>query len=68
MHKNDNSKVKQVVTMLNELGVKVKVSRSRFEIMNRIAHNEKLRLILCFSAIFMKIYAHDDSYSKHIRP
>lgn len=44
MHKNDNSKVKQVVTMLNELGVKVKVSSSRFEIMNRIAHNEKLRL------------------------
>ncbi|MCC4723159.1 MULTISPECIES: Lmo0850 family protein [Salinicoccus] len=44
MHSNDHSKVKQVVTMLSELGVKVKVSRSRFEIMNRIAHKEKLRL------------------------
>lgn len=44
MRSNDNSKVKQVVTMLNELGVKVKISRSRFEMMNRIAHKEKLRL------------------------
>lgn len=44
MHKIDNSKVRQVVTLLNELGVKVKVSSSRFDIMNRIATNEKLRL------------------------
>lgn len=44
MHKIDNSKVKQVVTLLNELGVKVKVSSSRFDIMNRIAANEKLKL------------------------
>ncbi|WP_020007225.1 Lmo0850 family protein [Salinicoccus albus] len=44
MHKKDNSKVRQVVTMLNELGVKVQVSRSRFDMMNRIARKEKLRL------------------------
>lgn len=44
MYKSDHSKVKQVVTMLSELGVKVKVSRSRIEIMNGIAHKEQLRL------------------------
>lgn len=44
MHKNDKSKVQQVVSMLNELGVKVKVSGSRFDMMKRISHNEKLRL------------------------
>lgn len=44
MHKNDKSKVQQVVSMLNELGVKVKVSGSRFDMMKRISHKEKLRL------------------------
>lgn len=44
MRKNDTSKVKEVVQMLHELGVKVSTSKSRFEIMNRIANKEQLRL------------------------
>lgn len=44
MHNNDKLKVIELVGMLNELGIKVKVSRSRFEMMQRIAHKEKLRL------------------------
>lgn len=44
MHKDDKSKFHQVVSMLNELGVKVKVSSSRFDMMQRITHKEKLRL------------------------
>lgn len=44
MRKYDKSKVKEVVNLLHELGVKVSVSKSRFEIMNRIANKEQLRL------------------------
>jgi len=44
MRKNDKSKVKEVVHLLHELGVKVSVSKSRFEIMNRIANKDQLRL------------------------
>ncbi|MBF0754762.1 MULTISPECIES: Lmo0850 family protein [Jeotgalicoccus] len=44
MRKNDKSKVKEVVQLLHELGVKVTVSKSRFEIMNRIANKDQLRL------------------------
>ena len=44
MRKNDKSKVKEVVQLLHELGVKVSVTKSRFEIMTRIAHKDQLRL------------------------
>lgn len=44
MRKNDKSKVQEVVQLLHELGVKVSVSKSRFEIMNRIANKDQLRL------------------------
>lgn len=44
MMKNDNSKIKEVVEMLRELGVKVSIAPSRIEIMKRIGTNQKLRL------------------------
>jgi len=42
--KNDNSKIKEVVEMLRELGVKVSVAPSRIELMKRISSTQKLRL------------------------
>lgn len=42
--KNDNSKIKEVVEMLRELGVKVSVAPSRIELMKRISSAKKLRL------------------------
>lgn len=42
--KNDNSKIKEVVEMLRELGVKVSVAPSRIELMKRISSAQKIRL------------------------
>lgn len=44
MKDNKYNKVEKVVGMLKDLGVKVSVTKSKFEIMNTIAHKEKLKL------------------------
>ncbi|CAD2072130.1 Lmo0850 family protein [Phocicoccus pinnipedialis] len=42
--KNDNSKIKEVVEILRELGVRVSITPSRIELMKRISSNQTLRL------------------------
>ena len=44
MKQNDNSKLKDAVRVLKELGIKVSVAPSRLEIMNRISNVEQLKL------------------------
>ena len=44
MKQNDKSKLKDAVRVLKELGIKVSVSPSRLEIMNRISNVEQLKL------------------------
>lgn len=39
-----NSKVEAIVEILKELGVKVSVTKSKFEMVNAITHKEVLKL------------------------
>lgn len=44
MRDNKYQQVERVVELLKDLGVKVSVTKSKFEMMNAIAHKESLKL------------------------
>lgn len=44
MKEKNNSKVEAIVEILKELGVKVSVTKSKFEMVHAISHKEILKL------------------------